>query len=138
MASDAATDWICPHFYSGGPWTGQVWVMNPNTEHAKLTISFHEQVGPEVHKETDTLNPSETMWYQPWDHWGDMWVRVHSDKAVLPAGYFATAPKDDQYVEATFYRVEGLHVKLPTPGSSKARQPNQRTAARRVPPPAPD
>jgi hypothetical protein len=133
MASDAATDWICPCFHAEGSWTGQVWVMNPNKESAKVTITFHDQIGPELHKDVDTIDAGETMWYQPFDKWGDMWVRVQSNRPVLPAGYYPTTSQDDQYVDATFYRVEGLQPKLirrpPTEVARAKRQQNQRTVA---------
>jgi hypothetical protein len=131
MASDAANNWICPSFHAEGSWTGQVWVMNPNKDAAKVTITFHDQMGPELYKAVDTIWAGETMWYQPFDQWGDMWVRVQSNKPVLPAGYYPTTAQDDQYVDATFYRVEGTQlIQLPpTVVAGKKRQQNQRTVA---------
>lgn len=112
MPNEAATDWICPGFTAVGRWTALVNVLNPNADRAEVTATFHDQWGVKVEEETKIAAPSEVVWFTP-DEFGLMWVRIRSDRPVLPDGSAPAAlysPQNERQVSMHFYQAEGTKV----------------------------
>jgi len=109
MAHDAARAWISPHFIGAGMWTtGRVWVLNPNTTKADVTVIFYDSSGGKGEEKGGTLSPGQIFEFWPNKTGGHMWVRVLSDQPVLPWGACEASIHITEYVQMAFYRAEGL------------------------------
>jgi len=124
MASDAAKRWVAPYwrsmYHEGGQAFASVWVLNPSSDSAGVTVEFLDTLGNVRGAQPLFLNPKQTDRAQSpeapqatFDWWG--WVRVTSlnDVPVVPWGETLPSQLEIgspdmplQWVEMTFYRAE--------------------------------
>lgn len=118
MTYEAATEWVSPHFYKGAPEpSGVVWILNPHTQTATVTVSFYDvSLGGKIDESKQSVSPHTSTGFVT-ANGGDMWVRVESDLSVFPSGEYRFNDNSAEYMPMTFYRAEIESRPIVTPGT---------------------
>ena len=117
MADDAAKRWVSPYWSSspaGPPNFPRVWVLNPGTAGAEVTVRWHEAVtGDVLEKETHTIDAGTIWLFVSGEPGGFGWVGISSDRPVVPWGTTPVSSGQDELGHETmdFYRAEELRIK---------------------------
>ncbi len=117
MADDAAKRWVSPYWSSspaGHPELPRVWVLNPGTAAAEVTVRWHEAVtGDVLEKETHTIDAGTIWLFVSGEPGGFGWLGISSDRPIVPWGTTPVSSGQDELGHETmdFYPAEELRIK---------------------------
>ncbi|CAN5139439.1 hypothetical protein BH09ACT13_BH09ACT13_04090 [soil metagenome] len=100
MADDAAKRWVSPYWSSspaGPPNFPRVWVLNPGTAAAEVTVRWHEAVtGDVLEKETHTIDAGTIWLFVSGEPGGFGWLGISSDRPIVPWGTTPVSSGQDE------------------------------------------